>query len=203
MHHVRPDDPVVGDLGQPRSVGGEQRVHRAVVLDRGDRGQPAPPGARPHECGQRFGHAVTGSTERGMGLQPLVLADRLLQVPALVVTAVPATQRHPAGGEPPVGGVVVGGVQLVHHRWPDGGDAIEPVERRQLAIVGQLELLLDLAHRSSLARPAIDQASTTTSRAAAATRNVRHVDTGDAVCRTSSTVRYSAVQVVGVTVWRV
>ena len=82
-----------------------------------------------------------------MGLQPLVLADRLLQVPALVVTAVPATQRHPAGGEPPVGGVVVGGVQLVHHRWADGGDPIEPVERRQLAVVGQLELLLDLAHR--------------------------------------------------------
>ena len=138
-----------------------------------------------------------------MGFQSLVPSDRLLQVPALVVTAVPATQRHAAGGEPPVGGVVVRGVQLVHHRSPDGGDAVQPVERRQLVIVGQLELLLDLAHRWSLARSALDQASTTTSRAVASTRNVRHVDTGDAAWSTSSTVRYSAVQVVGVTVWRV
>ena len=94
-------------------------------------------------------------------------------------------------------------MQLVHDRCPDGGDPVELVECRELGVVGQLKLLLDLAHDWSLARCRIDQASTTTSRAVASTRNVRHVDTGDAGWSTSSTVRYSAVQVVGVTMWRV
>ena len=79
------------------------RVHGAVVLDawRSGRGRAGEPATGP-DAASASGHAVAGSTERGMGLQPLVPSDRLLQVPAVVVAAVRggATPRRwrPAAG---------------------------------------------------------------------------------------------------------
>ena len=53
------------------------------------------------------------------------------------------------------------------------------------------------------ARCSRDQISPTASRVVASTTNVFHVDTGEPGSATSSTVRYSAVHVSGVIVWRV
>jgi len=159
---------IVGKYGQHPSVGAFQVPLDPVGADVGDRDELCTASGSEHQPADRDRWA-TRPASRSPQLEPGVAAARCrnLEVPALVAAAEAPAQRYPRSQQPQVGGVVVGGGQVVAAVGGDGGDAVH-LQVGYLGRGGCLEGLLDLemgggvrshppivpdGRRSQLARP--------------------------------------------------
>ncbi len=111
-----PGHQVVGDLRHDAAVVAVQGHDGPLRVEGGDGPERLAAGDLGHPGGEDLGHLPLGGAERRVHLPARARAFRQLEVPPLVRAAGAPPQRDLAGGQPPVGGVEVGGGQVVQDR---------------------------------------------------------------------------------------